>query len=324
MRLPGPVPHEFRTYQVSGFPALDEQAELPGQTPTKPTKKTLAELVSYVNLEKFEGSHLKIFSSAYFSRQSMWICGWNKGGIFGNPDTVLLNVEVPDYKTTMKQKKSDPKAELPTIMIPFRDVILFAKKAGNEIYSFKPDSKKFRRVLGGADLTVAAMCSSNDRVFILNPKQADFIRVFDSRIQAEGKIPTGLGDIRGCEVDISLIGEYQHSVPSTPSSPPSRVSSPIDHTQFGFQSPVDFHRSANTHDKHTIDHTIVICTSSPHASLRAVNQMEGVVWQIDSRTNPELGVGFNPCSVSASETGDIYFADSGTDKVCFKNLKFSN
>ena len=228
-----------------------------------------------------------------------------------------MNVEVPDYKTIMKQKKGDPRAELPTIMIPFRGIILFAKKAGKDIYSFEPESQKFKRVFGTVDLSIAAMCSSNDRVFILNPKQADYIRVLDSRFQAEGKIPTGLGDVHGCEVDISLIGEYQRSVPATPSSPPSRMSSPVDHNQFCFQSPADFHRTSSALDKHTIDHTIVISTSSPHASLRAVNQKEGVVWQIDSRTNPELGLEFNPCSVSASETCDIYFADSGTDKVRF-------
>ena len=43
--------------------------------------------------------------------------------------------------------------------------------------------------------------------------------------------------------------------------------------------------------------------------------MEGILWQVDSRTNPELGEGFNPCGVSACEAGDIYFADSSTDKV---------
>ena len=307
---------------VSGFPALDKQHEFLTQTSTKPVRKTLAELVSYVNLERFEGSHLKIFSSAFFSGESMWICGWSKGGFLANHDTVLLNVEVPDYKTILKQKKSDTKAELPTIMIPFRDVILFAKKFGSEIYSFKHQSLKFQRVLVGADLSVAAMCSSNDRVFILNQKQADYIRVLDSRFQAEGKIPTGLGDVRGCETDISLIGEHQHSVRSTLSSSPSRMSSSVDHTQSAFQSPAEFHRSSSFRDKHHIDHTLVICTSNPHASLRAVNQMEGVVWQVDSRTNPELGSEFNPCSVSASETGDIYFTDSTTDKASFQIILY--
>ena len=299
---------------VSGFPTVDGQKEFPDKS-LQPIRKT-AELLSYVNLEKFEGSHLKIFSSAFFSNESMWICGWNKN-LIGNNDTVLMNVEIPDYTTIMKQKKGDPKAELPTIMIRFRDVILFAKKGGKEIYSFNPKSKKFKRVFGTSDLTIAAMCSSNERVFILNPKQADYIRVLDSRFQAEGKIPTGLGDVRGCEIDICLIGDHQHSAPSTPSSSQSRVSSPVDYNQFGFQSPAEFNRSSSFRDKHTIDNTIVICTSNPHASLRAVSQMEGVVWQIDSRTNPELGSEFNPCSVSASETGDIYFADSSTDKASF-------
>ena len=53
---------------VSAFPALNEEAS------TKPTRKTV-ELVAYINRERFEVSHLKTFHIAFFSGQSMWICG---------------------------------------------------------------------------------------------------------------------------------------------------------------------------------------------------------------------------------------------------------
>ena len=282
----------------SGFPGLDEQAVFPTQTSTKPTRKTLAELVSYVNLEKFEDSHLKFFSSALFTRQSMWICGWkNKGGLFAKSDTVLLKVEVPDYKTIMKRKNDDLRAELPIIMTPFRDNILLATKAGSKIYSFNPNSQKFEYLLGGDDLAVAAMCSNKDCIFVLNPKQADHIRVFDCILRADRKIPTGLGDVRKCQLDICLISKPSN--PSTQNSPPNLYS------------------SSSLHVKQAFNDTFVISASHPHATLRAVNQKEGVLWHIDFRTNPELGSGFNPCSVSASETGDIYFADASTEKFFF-------
>ena len=291
--------------------------EYPEYISSQPTRKAIPELVSYLNLEKFEGSHLKTFSNAFFSGHSMWICGWQKGGFFAKPDTVLLKVEVPDYKTIMKQKKGDPRAELPTVMIPFSDFILFAKKATNDIYRFKPETKRFKRAFSSADLSLAAMCASNDRVFILDRKHPNYIKVLDSGFQTEGKIPTGLDDVRGCEVDISVISEQQRSVPSTPSSSSNRMSSQTECKYFSCVSSSDLHRSPSSHVIHTTDYTLVISTSTPISSLRAVNKMEGVVWQLDSKTNPELGSGFNPCSVSAAETGDIYFADASTEKVGF-------
>ena len=142
----------------------------------------------------------------------------------------------------MKEKKGDRRAELPTIMIPFRDDILFAKKGGNEIYSFNTNSLKFKRVLGDADLTVAAMCSSSDRVFILNPKQPKYIRVLDSTFQAEGNIPTGLGDVRSCEGDISLIGDVDVNSSSKACKELS-VKNSTDHTLLLSVHPVRMHLS---------------------------------------------------------------------------------
>ena len=159
------------------------------------------------------------------------------------------------------------------------------------------------------------MCSSDDHVFFINRNQADYIRVLNSKFQAEGKIPTGLGKVQRCQIDISLIGEHQHPTHSTPGSAPSPVSTPVDHTQSGMHSPADFHRNANAPDNKTINHTIVISTSGLNPSLRAVNQTVGVVWQLNRSINPDLGFVFNPCSVSASEKGVIYFADHSAGKV---------
>ena len=88
---------------VSAIHDSDEEDTL-GQSRIQPTKKIFAELVSYVNLEKFRGSHLKNFSSAIFSRLSMWISGWNKSA-FGKTRTVLLEVKIQDYKTINKKEK---------------------------------------------------------------------------------------------------------------------------------------------------------------------------------------------------------------------------
>ena len=300
---------------ASAFPAVDEQEEfLKGKLQTT-TRRTLAELVSYINLERFKGSRLRIFYNAFYTDSSMWICGWNKNFI-GHNDTVILNVTASNYKTIMKQKKSHPKAELPTIMVQFGELILFAKKGGNEIYTFNPESKKFRRVLSDTQLTIAALCSSDHQCFLVNERETNNIRILDSRFKTVGKIPTSLGDVRGCEIDIGLISKQKYSVPFMPSSSASNISSPIDQNQLTSTSPTDNVRDTSSKDN-TYNRTIVISTSQPRASLRAVNQMKGVLWQRDSGTNPELGIGFNPCSVSASETGCIYFADSNTNKVIF-------
>ena len=64
------------------------------------------------------------------------------------------------------------------------------------------------------------------------------------------------------------------------------------------------------------DHTIVVSVPYPHGSIRAVSSRAGTLWELDCVDHLDLpGSLFNPCSVSASETGDVYIADRGTNRV---------
>ena len=63
-------------------------------------------------------------------------------------------------------------------------------------------------------------------------------------------------------------------------------------------------------------HIIIVSVSVPRASVRAVNQSQGVLWELDCRSRPDLlSPEFNPCSVSSSVSGNIFILDRGTEKV---------
>ena len=268
----------------------------PELSTTENIHRTKVEFINSTHIKIFEGSHLKTFSSALFMRDSIWICGWNKsrfGSIFGK-DNVFLNVKISDFSVLTKQKKGDSKAESPTIMFSFRDYILYAKKKGNEVLSFHIPSQSFKRKHNSDGLSIAAMCGNDNHVFILNQNEPKFITVLDASLQPEGKIATHLieNEVKDCSFDICLI------------------------------------KSKFT-DKFTMDHMIVICSSSPHGSVRAVNQTQGKLWQLDCWSNPGLSLTFNPCSVSSDDDTNIFIADQGRDTVSLKSpilksLKFNS
>ena len=226
----------------------------------------------------------------------MWICGWNYSGflsIFGKHN-VFLQVKLPDFLVLAQQKKADSNAEAPTMMFSFGDNILYAKKTGSEIFSYNTLTRTFRRRQSSDSLSIAAMCGSDHNVFILDEKEPNFITVLDTSLQPEGKIATHLieNEVKDCSFDICLI------------------------------------KSKFT-DKFTMDHMIVICSSSPHGSERAVNQTQGKLWQLDCWSNPGLSLTFNPCSVSSDDDTNIFIADQGRDTVSLKSpilksLKFNS
>ena len=226
-------------------------------------------------LKTFEGSHLKTFSSTLFMGDTMWICGWNTSKFF--QQNVFLNVKVPEFHVLTKQKKIDKNAESPTIMFPFGDYILYAKKMGSEVFTFHTQSHTFKRRYSSDNLSIAAICGTNYRVFILNQNEPTFIAVLDANFQSEGKIATHLNntEINECSFDICLIESHL----------------------------------SNMQARMTMDHTIVISSSSPNGSIRAVNQSQGLLWQLDSTSDKQLDTNFNPCSVSSSEDGVIFIAD---------------
>ena len=269
------------------------------------TAVKVAKLVSYTNLKRFEGSHLKLFSSALFYGESLWISGWNKN-MFNRKDTVIVNARLPDFITVQKKKKYDQNAEQPTIMAVFGDNILFAKTNGNKLYSLNLTSKRISEVFSPVDLTIAAICTSHQHVFVLNRNQSDDINVLDSNFQQEGKISLNIGNIQDCAMNMCVINQQQHSGLTPRSSNTS-----------GYLSTSDFRSTFNftSLEVDASDTNILIGTSLPKASLRVVNLRNGILWQLNRKTNPELGLKFNPCSLTASHAGDIYFADKGTNRV---------
>ena len=230
------------------------------------------ELISFTNIEIFKGSQLKAFSCVLFSVNSLWICGWNKNWL-GAKTTVLLNVDLQEYKGKGKEKKTDSNADHPTIMVPHGDNIIFTMKGGNEIFSFNTKARTFRVAHSSLKLKVAAMCGGDNKFFLLNRKQLGYIQILDSRFTGEGKITTELWNFKDCDMDMCLVK-----------------------TETG-------------------SHTIIITTSFPHGSVRAIDKDKDELWKIDG-SRELLGTIFNPYSVSSCLSDVTFVADQGKDKAC--------
>ena len=63
------------------------------------------------------------------------------------------------------------------------------------------------------------------------------------------------------------------------------------------------------------DKIVVISTSIPSPSVRAVSQTHRLIWELNYRTSTQIDIRFNPCSVTASESGDVFIADRGKNRV---------
>ena len=288
---------------ISGAcPSVKEETDSVAELQLNMRPRTTATLWKKTDTNHFEGSHLKTFFSAMFRGDSMWICGWNKNMFLSN-DTVLVHVKVPDYELVNKHKMADRQAHEQTIMFPFGDSILFAKKGGSKIFNFNTQSHKFKDVLTRSKLNVTALCGTGKHIFILDNARPQDIQIFDSSFQPEGKIPTGLENVMDCDVDLCLIhdkdGKYVSAFRDPRSGQPDKEAG-------GSQS--------NSH----LDKIVVIGTSMPCASVRAVSQTYGLIWELNYRTSSQIAIRFNPCSVTASESGDVFIADRGTNRVSDK------
>ena len=233
------------------------------------------ELISSTHIKLFEGSHLKSFSGILFLENTMWISGWNRNRYL-RKTIVLLNVELPDYNTRAKKKKINQNADFSTVMTPFRDQILFTTKGGKEVFSLNTKTGIFKLMYKRSNLKAAAMCSGDHYVFLLNHNEPGFIQIFNPTFEGEGIIPTGLSDVEKCLMDMCEM------------------------------------KSSDSHQKLSTT-TIVISTSFPHSSVRAVSQ-QGILWVADTNSK-SFDRTFNPCSVSSSMNGIIFIVDQEKDKV---------
>ena len=275
---------------ITDFPIVNRSRPLHGidELPSIGQKQRAVFLTSMF-VKIFEGSHWKAFSSVLFMGNSMWISG-RKSSMLLKREYVFVNVTLPDFAVLSKHKKRDSNTKTPIILFSVGDYIFFAKKNGNEVYSFHTHSHTCKQKLKSDRFSIAAMCDDDNHVFILNHNDPKFITVLDANLQPEGKISTHITDteeVKHCSFDMCLVK--------------SNLS--------------DFEQSI------TILHTVVISSSAPNGYVRAVNYRHGVLWQLDN-TSSKFGLYFDPCSVSCSESGDIYFADQRTDTVCFVSIAF--
>ena len=211
----------------------------------------------------------------------MWVCGWTKNTLAKN-DTVLLNVAGPEYTVQAKKKKRDKKADQPTLMVLQGENILFAKKQGRKLFSFHLNSHDIKSVSNG--FSIAALCCSKSCIYILSHKTLDFIQILDFQFQLCGNVRTFIEDnTDNCDFDMCLVSGGQLGIQNTG------------------------HLLSN--------HSVILCKSGPPGYVRKVDRESRLVWQIDNSSHPELTPMFEPCSVCASDNGDIFVADRGTDAV---------
>ena len=274
--------------EVTGFDIDEDKSEL-GQNFQPPDTTVIAEMMFHINIRQFRASHLKTFSNALFDGERMWICGWNMN-VTEQKDMVLFNVQGPEYRVLSKHKKLDQKAELPLITCPFKNSLLFAKRGDREVHMFQTTSKKFKLLMRGKDSAITAMCANDNYVYICDTKLPDQIRIFDASFRDLSTIPMGIGYKKPRDIDICSINNPDQVEPSD-------------------LKPENHHLA--------LDHIIVISIPYPHGCIKAISSRAGDLWQLDCHNHPDLpGPLFNPCSVAASEAGDIYIADRGTNRVC--------
>ena len=243
--------------------------------------ETKALLVSCKDV-KNNASQLKSFSSALLKGDSLWISGWTKERFWSNSCMTLYYVQIPEYNFLPMQKMKGQQAEKPIIMCASGDSIFVARKASNDLHSFDIRTQQVS-TLNPGNVAVLAMCGNADRVYILDNSCPSRINIFDSEINSLSNFATGLEDIEDGYVDMCIIDGDEISA---------------------------------GHHENTADHIIIISTSFPQASVRAISEIEGFLWQLDCQKCPhQLDLSFNPCSVTASKAGDIFIADRRAEKV---------
>ena len=247
-----------------------------------PSIGTRAQLVAYTDVKKHE-SRLKTFSSAVLKGDSLWVCGWVKGRFWYNDYMALFNVDIPEYNFLLKQKIKDSPAGQPIIVSVFNKSVLFAKQTGRDLYCFDTETEQVS-TLNPGNVTVMAMCGDAACVYILDNSHPHRINIFDSDSKLIGNLETGLEGIMNCDdVDMCVINGDEITT---------------------------------GHRKSTANNIVIISASFPQASVRGISQMGGgILWQMDYRTCPDLDLNFNPCSVSVSNSGDMFIADKEAEKV---------
>ena len=159
-----------------------------------------------MDVKTVAGSDLEKVHSGFFLDNSMWLCG-AKTKWWKRKKNVFWNISVPSYSILKKFEHYDSNAELETIMFPFCNELVFAKKTGHEVYRLNKDKEKPDRVYNHPEISISAICSSTDHIFILDHKKPKFIRVLDTNFQQVGTIDSCLkgNEIKECTLDMCVM-----------------------------------------------------------------------------------------------------------------------
>ena len=256
-------------------------------------------LLAETNSKEFEGAY---FSSSLLEKGAMWISGLDNIG-----NQVLWHVQVTDFKVLLKRPIKGTDANLPTIMVSFANYILFTNKGHNGIYGFNTQTQSFETTFHDESLQIDAMCCSDDHLYIFQKKHPDVIQILDSKFQSVGYIPTGFREkwtYSEYEVDLCTITMTVNTSMQGHSS--SEFKTKYQHMCIIGMSNIAVLCQPRWYQ--------FVQVAVRHTFVRAVNET-GVIWQLDSRSCPELDDRFNPCNVSMSATGDVFIADKGTNRV---------
>ena len=182
--------------------------------------------------------------------------------------------------------------------------IVFFKVIG---YNYDVYSKKELKY-PGADKPMT-MFVSRDKIYVAQ-RNSNEIHRFNTKTHEFRSV------LHTSDVKISAMCGYQDLVYILSKDQPSHIQV----LDYSFQAVWRIATGlGNIHDCNiymcAMGYEIIISTSFPSGSVRLIKPTGGVAWQVDIRNTPELLVGFNPCSVAASSTGSIVFADRCSDKV---------
>ena len=238
-------------------------ASTENSSPRRKPPKLYKDLISYTDRKSFR---LKVISDVVIKEFSIWLCGWSRN-VVGNNDTVLLNIDAESSKVLFKTKRTNSSADLPTILVPYKEDLLLTMKGGHKVYCFSEKTHCITKVYDDNSLRIKAMCCNDEFVYFLDTKSNPCVRRLSSDFDRSDFCSVVGEDTRNYDMDMCTLGD-----------------------------------------------TIFISTAKPMASVKALRQNQ-VTWQVNNYTNPLLTPHFDPCSVAASVTGDIFVADRGTNKV---------
>ena len=228
-----------------------------------------------INVKGPHTANLRKIFDVQFTTDAMWMCGWNKR-VIGKNKTLLAKVYGRSNSVMLKKKMAHPQSSMPTVMTCSGNMLLIARKEGNEIFSFDTNSCEFSLKHKEDGLCLASICVEKENIYLIDSKIPGYIRILDNNFHSLDTIKTGLKNAHTCELDLCLIPNVTKSNGKV----------------------------------------IIVSRSAPNGSVSAVNEEGEILWEInDSTFDKKPQQIFDPCSIASCEKGTIYVADRTRNKV---------